>query len=531
MNAPRMVKIQVIDERGRLSHSAAKFPAHTLARFSRTGADEQGARVKSPSHTFEIHVDCSIDIFEMIIRWMRANENKEDVTKWSPIETARYALTIRQRAKLYEVALYHFKVVRGAEQVRNNLVNAIEAKQDAFTAEDVQYLKKILEQDSNLLIKIDKAAAKQFVLGWTHDDEVTKLQAWTGSRRADTKMGHLVAEYVQDLRKAGGGDRIRRDRWQDGHWDFPHINMGQSAVQPAPKIMAPPKNPWGTIPSVPAAKHLFGTKDNPSLPKGPSVGESSKAVDSPKSSPSKLAPSLQLTKMEAPSPKKTEQPQPGPASPAKFPLPRSNDTASEETRTETSGYLDSDVSLSTQGLATQTQMIQTWQAAQTVPQSQPSPPRPMTEDEWRIFTADRITIAKLEDTLAHGSLHAADFDRFYRLYHDMIETDFWATNTYRTPRSHVTIVKEYAYYRTASQTLYVNKLDDWLVYHAKEVLLDGFLKSVGGVGAPFGNLDFDADCWRLVLHMIVDGHRADLDKEEAAGMVLRWRVDGRVKSV
>ncbi|TID18909.1 Carboxypeptidase [Venturia nashicola] len=523
MNSPRTVKIQCFDERGIPSHALTKFSVHTLSRFSRKGADEQGAKIKNPSNTFEIHVDCSVDIFEMIIKWMRANENKEDVTKWSHIETPRHALSIRQKAKLYQVALFHFKVVRGAEQVRANLVNAIENKQDAFTAEDVQYLKHVLDQDSKLLIEIDKAVAKQFVLGLTHDDEVAKLQAWTGIRKEDTKLGHLVQEYIQALKEAGQEGRIRRHHWKDAQWNFPHINMGQPAPAPSKALIdaAPPKNPWGTVAGKPVASCLFGTSNStPSLPKEWSIGGSSTAVNPPpkpslpkparssddlKSLPSKtLAPT---------SPKKSEWPRLGPSSPPKVALPQINDVASDDAKTETSGYLDSDDSLSTQGRATQKHTIEAWQAAQPPTQLQPSPPRPMTEDEWRTFTSSHITIQKLEETLAHGSLHQSDFDRFYRLYNDLIEVEFWATYTYVSPTSDVVIAKEFAFHKTASRTLYLNGRDDWLVYHAKQSVLGAFMESVGGIGVPIGNLDFNSDAWRVVIHMIVDGHRADLERE------------------
>ncbi|KAE9980764.1 hypothetical protein BLS_008356 [Venturia inaequalis] len=515
MNTSRTVKIQCFDERGRPSHALTKFPAHTLARFCRKGADEQGARVKNPSNTFEIHVDCSVDIFEMIIRWMRANESKEDVTKWSHIETPRHALTIRQRAKLYQVALYHFKVVRGAEQVRTNLVNAIEAKQDAFTVEDVQYLKNVLDMDTSLLVKMDKAVAKQFVLGWMHDDEVTKMQAWTGTRKEDTKMSLFVGEYIEALKKLGQEGRIRRDRWQDGHWNFPHINMGQPAPAPqATAIAAPPKNPWGTMAGVPAVSHLFATSSTPSLPKKPSNASLSTTMNPPsKPSSSKPGPSPRLTPLAPTTPKKSEWPQLGTSPPPKVARPEYNDVASEDTKTETSGYLDSEDSLSTQGQATQKHTIEAWQAAQPPTHLQPTPPHPMTPDEWRTFTSDRTTIQKLEETLSHGSLHQSDFERFYTLYGDLIEVEFWATYNYVHPSSDVVMAKEFAFCQTASRTMYLNGTDDWLVYHAKQSVLDGFFRSVGGVGTPVGNLDFNADCWRVLIHMIVDGHKVDLEKK------------------
>lgn len=508
MNTSRTVKIQCIDERGLPSHVLPNFPVNILTRMSRKGADEQGYKIKRPSNIFEIRADCSVDIFNMIFSWMRANVDKDDIGKWSPLETARHALTIRQRAKFYEIAHYSLRLVFGTNKIREDLVKAIEGSHN-FTAADIEFLKKTLKEDSNLVFKLDCAAARQFVRGEMHDDEVAKLQARTATTMEDTKMTNLVGQYIRDLQKAGQGVRVLRDRWQNSdRTAFPRIHQDRPAVRPAPTIAAPPaKNPWGA--RVPAVNRLSGTKSTPSLQKD-SMGGSSTAMDPPKAFPSKLAPSPEHSPpprpitMEFPPPERPELPQSGPPSPSKIELPQSHDTTAEETSTQTSGYLDSNESRSSQRQATQTRTIQAWQAGQ---QSQPSPNRAMTQDEWRTFTSD-ISIAGLEETLAHGSIHQADFDRFYDLYDDILSVEFWATYTFFNESSHVPIAKEYAYYKTESKLVYPHGDNDWLVYSAKLSVLDGFLRSVGGIGAPFANLDFKMQSWRWILSALVRAMKA-----------------------
>ncbi|QDS77299.1 hypothetical protein FKW77_004480 [Venturia effusa] len=520
MSAQRTVKIQCFDERGVLSYSTANFPAHTLARFSRKGADEQSAKVRNPANIFEIHVDCSVDLFSMIINWMRANEKQEDVGRWTNIETPRHALTLRQKAKLYEVALYHFKVVRGAENIREGLVTTIDNMKEALSQADIEYLKKVLAQDSNLLFKIDKAVAKQFVIGLMHDDEVTKVQAWTKSRKEDAKMTHIVGEFITVLKNAGEGGKIRRDRWQDAFRNFPHINMGIPAAPPAPKIAAPPKNPWGKVAAVPVVKGLFAAGPPPSLSKDLSEGgKSTIAEDTIKPSPLELAPSSRPTASGPSSPKKSESPRPGHPFSAQVPLPKSNDITSEKAATEASGNTGSDGTISPQ------RHIQAWQAAQyQAIRFQTTPNRPMTPSEWRTFTNEKISIAKLEHIFAHGAIHQLDFDRVYDLYDDLIQAELWAAVSYVHPSSHVQIGRMYNHFY-GGHAWYSHEVDDAMIFSAKRVVLDGFLRSVGGVGFPFGNLDFGMEMWGNVVLTMVDGM-----KMEQRAQVLTWRMRERVKS-
>lgn len=247
------------------------------------------------------------------------------------------------------IAHYSLRLVFGTNKTREYLVKAIEDSHN-FTAADIEFLKKTLKEDSNLVFKLDCAAVRQFVRGEMHDDEVARLQARTATTMEDTKMTNLVEQYIRELQRAGQGARVIRDRWQnENRTAFPRIYQGQPAVPPAPTIAAPPaRNPWGA--RVPAVNRLFGTNSTPSLQRD-AMGGSSTAMDPPKAFSSKLAslpnnsPTPRPITMEFPPPERPELPQSGLPSPTKIVLPQSNDTIAEETATETSGYLDSNESI------------------------------------------------------------------------------------------------------------------------------------------------------------------------------------------
>lgn len=75
--------------------------------------------------------------------------------------------------------------------------------------------------------------------------------------------------------------------------------------------------------------------------------------------------------------------------------------------------------------------------------------------------------------------------------------------------SHVPIAKEYAYYKTEGKLIHPNGDNDWLAYWAKLSVLDGILRSVGGIGVPFANLDLKMQSWRWILSALVRTMKAD----------------------
>lgn len=147
-----MVKVVVHNENDVETYSK-DFEAQLLARFSRKGKDEQARNVKNPSAVFQLKVDCSSDIIDMVLNWMLRNKLKDQSNTWKRLEPP--GLNIQRKAKLYQIAIYHFKVIHEAEIVRKDLVAAIE--QQVLTAGDYEALKLTLAEDSNLRFRIDVA--------------------------------------------------------------------------------------------------------------------------------------------------------------------------------------------------------------------------------------------------------------------------------------------------------------------------------------------------------------------------------------